>query len=126
MTTRHRKNACKGNTYKKGMACEMLARWWLRLKGYRILASRYKTPHGEVDIVACKRRTLVFVEVKARSMLADGLEAITPHARERIGRAALRFVQAHRKMENYDLRFDAVVVRPRRLPYHIVNAWDGS
>ncbi len=39
----------------------------LRLRGYRVLARRYKVPVGEVDIVARRGRTLVFVEVKARA-----------------------------------------------------------
>ena len=48
------------------------------LKGYRILARRYRTPHGEIDIVARRQQLIAFVEVKARASLDDAAYAVTP------------------------------------------------
>lgn len=109
--------------YRKGLSSESRALWFLRLKGYRILARRYKTPFGEIDLVASRGRILVFVEVKARDIMSDGLEAVTPKSQERIQRAAMRFVQQSPGFQDHDWRFDAIVVRPRRLPYHMKDAW---
>jgi putative endonuclease len=50
-----------------GRRAESLAAWWLRLKGWRILARRVRTPVGEIDLVARRGRTIAFVEVKARA-----------------------------------------------------------
>jgi len=57
-------------------------------KGYRIAARRWKTPFGEIDIVARRRRTLVFVEVKARERSDDAAEAVTERNKRRIIAAA--------------------------------------
>ena len=56
--------------YQEGQRGEALAAWYLRLKLYRIIASRYKTAVGEIDLVAERFGTLVFVEVKARRTAA--------------------------------------------------------
>lgn len=109
--------------YRKGHAAEKLAAWWLRLKGYRICARRYKTPHGEIDLVACRGRVVAFVEVKARASRDAGLLAISPQAQRRIQNAALHFMARHPALAGRDWRFDAVVVRSRCLPYHLSDAW---
>lgn len=111
------------NRYHKGLRGEWLVAWYLRLKGYRVRAMRYKTRYGEIDIVATRGRSLVFVEVKARQAVEEGLYAVTPQAQERIARAATAFMQRRPRFNNYNTRFDAVVVRPYRLPYHIQDAW---
>jgi len=95
----------------------------LRLKGYRILARRYKTPMGELDLIARRGRVIAFIEVKARSETAQGLEAITVQKRRRSARAALAFVMRHPEIAEFDLRFDVVVVRRLRPPHHLENAW---
>ena len=61
---------------KRGRGAETLACWFLRLRGWRILARRARVPGGEVDIVARRGRTLAFVEVKARERLDDAAEAV--------------------------------------------------
>ena len=105
-----------------GRIAEALAEAALRLKGYRILARRARTPHGEVDIVARRRRILVFVEVKARREIGSGVEAVTAQARRRIGAAANLLMPRYGK--NCDgARYDIMVVRPWRWPAHIVAAW---
>jgi len=107
-----------------GHRAERAAAWLLRLKGWRILARRLKTPLGEIDIVACRGRTVAFVEVKARPDLAAGMLALQPRQRERLRRAATLFLaQQPRYARDHDLRFDLVVVRPWRWPVHIADAW---
>ena len=58
--------------YLFGQKAETLAALWLRLKGYRILARRFRAPPGEIDLVARRGRVLALVEVKARADLAAG------------------------------------------------------
>jgi putative endonuclease len=106
-----------------GRLAETLAAWRLRLSGYRIVARGYRVAAGEIDIVARRGRVLVFVEVKARRDLAAAAEAVRPRQAGRIVRAAEAFVQARPGFRGLDQRFDAVLVRPWRLPVHIKDAW---
>jgi putative endonuclease len=95
-------------------------------KGYRIVARRWKTPLGEIDIVARRRRTLVFVEVKARANVEDAAEAVTERSKRRIIAAAEVWL-AHRPDDaNCDIRFDVMLVTPGKLPRHFMNAFDAS
>src|SRR5207342_3532214 len=71
-----------------GRRAERLAAWWLRLKGWRILAIRARTPVGEVDLVARRGRVLAFVEVKARATEADAAIALDDWRLRRVARAA--------------------------------------
>lgn len=107
---------------RRGRRAEALAAWWLRAKGYTILARRAKTTAGEVDIVACRGRLVAFVEVKARGREGDALRAVTPGARRRIGAAAKLLLA--RWDGRYDaVRYDLMIVRPWRLPSHVEDAW---
>ena len=74
-----------------GRLAESAAAWLLRLKGYRILARRYATPVGEIDLVARKGELVLFVEVKRRTHAATALEALLPRQQRRIARAAALF-----------------------------------
>lgn len=107
----------------RGLVAESVAAWLLRLKGYRVLASRYRTPLGEIDIVARRGRVLAFVEVKARPSLEAGLEAIAAEGYRRIEAAADLYLARHPQFADFTLRFDLIVVRPRRWPYHVENAF---
>ncbi len=109
--------------HKRGRTAEIVAALYLMCKGHRILAWRYKTKHGEVDLIAKRGRTILFVEVKARPTRATGLEAVTPKAQARILRAAEHYMQRHPAFQNYVWRFDAVVVSAHGLPYHLKDAW---
>jgi putative endonuclease len=110
-------------SYKTGMFAEALCRWALRLKGYRILAARYQSPLGEIDIVAQKGNILAVIEVKARPTEREAIEAILPRQRQRLQRAALDFLGRHSNFNNHTLRFDVMLVSPRRWPVHIKDAW---
>lgn len=107
-----------------GLAAETLAAWYLRLTGWRILKRRYKTRAGEIDLIAKRRKTVAFVEVKARRSRRAALEAVTPASQRRIAQAAKIFVSQYPKAGFYTLRFDIIVVRPWALPERIVNAFE--
>lgn len=110
--------------YHTGHGAEIIAAWFLRLKGWRILKRRYRTKAGEIDLIARRGRTLVFVEVKARKNEAAALEAVTPAGRKRIIRAAKIFLSEHPKAGFFSMRFDVIAVTPWRLPLHVVNAFE--
>lgn len=96
-------------TYQSGLQAERLAGWFLRLKGYRILATRMKTPVGEIDLIAQRGKTLVFVEVKARGTIAAALEAVQGRQAARIIRAAQWYL-ASRRDEISEMRFDVIAI----------------
>lgn len=106
-----------------GRRAEAMAAWFLRLKGYRVVAQRYRTPVGEIDLVVKRGRALVFVEVKARATELAGALAVTPAARARIARAGEAWLSRYPAAARLDLRFDVVVILPRRWPVHIRDAF---
>jgi putative endonuclease len=95
-------------------------------KGYRVLAKRFRTPHGEIDLVAKRRNLVAFIEVKARATLDDAAFAVTPRQQARIINAAQIWLVAHPEYAQFDLRFDAILIAPRRLPRHVLAAFDAS
>jgi putative endonuclease len=107
-----------------GRRAETLAAWWLRLKGYAILAQRVRTPRGEVDLVARRGRTLAFVEVKARATEGDAALALDDYRLRRVA-AAAEALTARFARPGDDIRIDAVFIIPRRLPRHIADVWRG-
>lgn len=109
-----------------GLSAETIAAWLLRFEAYRILARRFRTPLGEIDLVARRGRTLVFVEVKARATAEAALDAVSPRSRARILAAADLWVARHPRYADHDRRFDVVLVVPRRLPRHLVDAFRGD
>ncbi|WP_420412921.1 YraN family protein [Roseibium sp.] len=112
--------------YALGLSAESYAAWYLRLTGWRILKQRYKTKAGEIDLIAKKRKTVAFVEVKARTTRQAALEAVTPASQKRIVRAAKIFVSEHPKAGFFTLRFDVIVIRPWALPERIVSAFEAN
>ena len=112
--------------FRTGLSAESRAAAFLMAKGYRILAKRFRTPHGEIDIVARRRGLLVFVEVKARERLDDAAEAVIVRQQRRIIAAAEAWLASHPDEINCDIRFDVMLVAPRSLPRHIEAAFDAS
>jgi putative endonuclease len=109
---------------KRGRSSETLAALLLRLKGYRILGRRVRTPAGEIDLVArSPRGILCFIEVKARASDRSAAESVAPRQQARIARAASLFVAGKPNLARAGMRFDIVTVSPRRLPRHIPDAW---
>jgi putative endonuclease len=112
--------------FKLGLSAESRAAMLLIAKAYRILARRWKTPFGEIDIVARRRQALVFVEVKARATADEAIEAVTERTQQRIIRAAELWLAHHPEDGRGDVRFDVIVVTPGKIPQHIPNAFDAS
>jgi len=115
--------AARRQAYGRGRRAEALAAWWLRLKGYRIVARDFRVPVGEIDLIARRGRVLAIVEVKTRDSLAAAGEAVAPRQRRRIARAAAAFLQRRLDLASLDLRFDVVLLAPRHLPRHLADAW---
>jgi putative endonuclease len=107
-----------------GISAESRAAAWLIAHGYRILARRWKSPLGEIDIIAARRHTLIFVEVKARATLDAAAESVTERQKQRIAAAAEIWLAANPLPAIRDIRFDAILVAPRKLPRHIQSAFE--
>lgn len=107
----------------RGRRAEMLAAVWLMAKGYRIIARRYRSPLGELDLVARRGKVLAFVEVKQRAHAGDALIAVGPKQQQRLVRAAAAFRARHRAFAELQPRFDLMVITPGRWPEHLRGAW---
>jgi putative endonuclease len=112
--------------FRAGLSAESRAAAYLLAKGYWILARRFRTPHGEIDIVAKRRNLIAFVEVKARASLDEAAFAVTPRQQARIINAAQAWLMAHPEHAEFELRFDVVLIAPRHLPRHLLAAFDAS
>lgn len=120
MTDRPR-DAKRFAAYRAGIRAEQWAMLLLMLKGYRILAMRYVAAGGEIDIVARRRRMVIFVEVKARYALDDARVAITPTKKRRIARAARHWLARNEWAMPLTLRCDAIFLGQRRFPEHVAD-----
>lgn len=105
----------------RGRKGETLAAWYLRLKGWRILARRVKTPRGEVDLIARRGRTVAFVEVKWRGTAQARDWAVDERRLVRVQAAAAALAPRYARAGD-DLRIDAVLLAPGAWPRHIENA----
>jgi putative endonuclease len=112
--------------FRVGLSAESRAAALLIAKGFRILVRRWKSPVGEIDIVARRRQLLVFVEVKARVRFDDAAWSVTERQRARIVAAAQAWLAANPDDSIRDIRFDAMLVAPGRMPRHITAAFDAS
>ncbi len=110
--------------FRTGLSAESRAAALLLAKGYRILARRFRTPVGEIDIVCGRRNTLVFVEVKARNTLDGAAEAVTERNQQRIVAAAEYWLSQNPDDVTREMRFDAVLVAPGKMPRHIAAAFE--
>ena len=120
----------KIKSYRFGILAEFITIIFLWIKGYKILARRYKTYCGEIDIIAKKHKTLIAVEVKARKNFSkkNGFlidEVITKNQQKRIKNSMVFFVKInYKKYQNYNIRFDLVVICPYQKPFHLTNFWE--
>jgi putative endonuclease len=106
-----------------GRRAETIAAWLLRAKGYRILARRCRCPAGEMDIIAKRGTTLVFVEVKARRAHASALFSITPRQVRRIVNGAKMWLAGSGQSIDTNCRFDIIAVSAYLVPKHMINAF---
>ena len=110
--------------FRLGVSAERRAALFMAAKGYRTLAKRWKTPVGEIDLVVQRGALIAFVEVKARAGLDAAAEAVLPRQKKRIIAAAEAWLAAHPEHAGYDMRFDAILVAPGKLPRHIEAAFE--
>jgi putative endonuclease len=110
--------------FRLGISAESRAAAYLIAKGFRILARRWRSPVGEIDIIACRRQLLIFVEVKARPSFDDAAWSVTDRQRARIAAAAEAWLARQGDHPFRDMRFDAVLVAPGRIPRHIPAAFE--
>lgn len=111
--------ARRRNAFRKGHWAEYLAAFLLMAKGFRIVARRYRTPLGEIDLIARRGDLVAIVEVKARATLEDAMDAVSVTAMRRIEAAADLWLVGQRRHDRLSLRFDLVAVLPRRVPVHV-------
>jgi putative endonuclease len=109
-----------------GRRGELWAAVFLRLKLYRIIARRVKTPVGEIDLIAQRRGVTVFVEVKARSFSHQQAEALMAVNQRRIIRAAQLWLTRHPELVDTPMRFDVIFLAPFTWPRHLVNVFDAN
>ncbi len=109
-----------------GRRGETLAAWYLRLKGYRIVATRVKTPVGEIDLIARRFGLTAFIEVKARQTRSEEALALAAVHTSRISRAAQYYVARHPALAETPLRFEVIFLAPMTWPRHVKGAFDAS
>ena len=114
------------NSYRKGLRAEFIAAMLLRLKGYRIVETRYRSHYGEIDIIARRGKRISFVEVKARSTLDEALWAITPRQQKRIARTAIQWMARYPQFSGFDISLDVILIAPKHFPCHMKNAFSIS
>lgn len=122
MTGANPATSARQHAEKTGRRAETFASFYLALSGFHILERRYKTRSGEIDLIAKRKDTIIFVEVKARPTVDLAVEAVTPRARRRIEHAGHTFLLRNPKFADYGVRYDIVAVtgwRVRRIP----DAW---
>src|ERR1700752_4946871 len=112
--------------FRLGLSAETRAAALLLAKGFRIVARRWKSPVGEIDLVVRRGRLLVFVEVKARSHVDEAAEAVTERQQQRIVAPAKAWLARHPDDRDRYIRFDAMLVAPWRLPRHLEAAFDAT
>ena len=108
---------------RRGELAEWLCRWHLRLRGWRIVASDWRCPSGEIDILARRGGVLAIIEVKSRRDIASAALSVLPRQRRRIARAASAFLVMRPDLADLALRFDVMLVAPLRPPRHLPDAW---
>lgn len=110
-----------------GKMAEFMARMYMRCHGYHILEKNYITGKGtnagEIDFIAKRKHTVVFVEVKKRKTLEAAAYAISELQKQRILRGASAYLSNNDNLQNYNVRFDAILIEPPFHLQHIKNAW---
>lgn len=109
--------------YRRGHRGEFLASLALLAKGYRIVARRYRTALGEIDLIARRGDLVLIVEVKARPSLVEAMEAVARSSERRIEGAADLWLARQPDHARLSIRFDLVAVLPWRWPVHVENVF---
>ena len=112
-----------------GLRAEMLAALYLQLKGYRIIARRYRNHYGEIDLLAVRGKWLVAVEVKARKAIAQCADSVPYFKQQKIASAMAGLTAERSKIaglaqaERRNIRYDVIYIVPGHFPRHVKGAW---
>lgn len=117
------KNKSKLHSHKFGLFAEIIVCVYLTIKGYKIKKRRYKTPLGEIDIIAVKKNYIVFFEVKARADKNTN-EVVSKNQMKRISDAARHYITKNQCSEKYNYRIDLIIFRSALAIKHIENSWE--
>ena len=117
------KKAKRQKAERRGHRAETIAAWWLRLQGFSIQDKRYKTPLGEIDLVARRGNLILFVEVKARASHRAALDSVGYRARQRIEKSARLWLAQQSDFARLSWRFDVIAISPWTLPHHYRDVW---
>lgn len=113
--------ASHDHAYRRGVWSETCALFLLRLKGYRLIQRRYKTPLGEIDLLMAQGSTLIAVEVKYRPHYDAAAYALSTRQQYRIRRS---LEQAHKQFPQFFyLRCDTVLIFDDKWPIHMKNVF---
>ena len=104
---------------KTGAVAEWLAIAFLTLKGYRMLSRRYGGKGGEIDLIARRGNAIIFVEVKARAVMADAATAITPEKIRLVNRRIRDWCARNPWASGLTLRADAIFFGGLVWPRHV-------
>ncbi len=108
--------------YYFGLAAEIISSWYLRISFYQIIKHRFKSPFGEIDLIAKKNNLIIFIEIKARKD-TNLMDFISKKQQQRINKAAEYFLIKHPKYQTYQIRFDAIIMNKFFWPKHFKNYW---
>lgn len=120
------RDSARQAAFRLGLSAESRAAAALMAKGFRVVAKRWRSPAGEIDLVVRRGNLLVFVEVKARASFDDAAWSVTERQQRRIAGAAAAWLAAHPEDAACEMRFDAMLVVPRRWPRHIAGAFEAE
>ena len=109
-------------TYQTGVQAEQTVAAYLRRKGFSLLAMRFRTEAGEIDLVVNKGEVIHFIEVKRRRSLAEARQCISVRQRQRIAKAAEIFLAQQPEEREWISQFDAVFVVGKTLHW-LPDAW---
>ncbi|MFB9949864.1 YraN family protein [Rhizobium puerariae] len=117
------RRAARRKAERRGHVSEYLAAFYLMAKGYRILAIRYRTKLGEIDLIARKGDLVAFVEVKARIGEQEAIDAVGFATQKRIRAASDLWLSKRKDAARLSRRYDILAVLPGRLPRHFPDAF---
>ena len=118
-----RQKAQRQRAQRWGHVSEYLAALYLLAKGYRVLAIRYRTRLGEIDLIVRKGDLVAFVEVKARIGEQEAIDAVGYATQNRIRAASDIWLSKRKDAAGLSQRYDVIAVLPGRLPRHFANAF---
>ena len=109
-----------------GRMAENISAFYLRAKLFSIIEKNFRTPVGEIDIIACRADLLIFTEVKMRSSKQGMAGAMEMVNRERIIGAAKYYLARNPQMADKTLRFDVIFLAPFALPLHLRGVFEAG